>query len=153
MMSPWPAAVAVMAPISGRLSDRFPAGLLGAIGLALMATGLLSLALLPMHPAWWDVAWRMSLTGIGFGLFQSPNNRLLLSSVPRERSGTGSGMLSSARLTGQSFGAGLAAVAFGLNEAAGAGQGAFIAVLVAAGFAAIGAAFSSLRLVATAKES
>ena len=89
VMTPWPVMTALMAPLAGRLADRFSAGLLGGIGLLMMTAGLLLVALLPAHPVWWDVAWRMALTGTGFGFFQSPNGRLLVGSVPRERSGAG----------------------------------------------------------------
>jgi DHA2 family multidrug resistance protein-like MFS transporter len=57
----------------------------------------------------------MSLTGIGFGLFQSPNNKVLITSAPRERSGGASGMQSTARLVGQSSGAAIAGIIFGLT--------------------------------------
>jgi DHA2 family multidrug resistance protein-like MFS transporter len=40
LMTPWPVAVAIMAPIAGRLSDRYPVGILGGVGLALLCTGL-----------------------------------------------------------------------------------------------------------------
>ena len=43
------------------------------------------LAFLPAHPATMDVVWRMALSGAGFGLFQSPNNRTMIAAVPRER--------------------------------------------------------------------
>ncbi|WP_264712688.1 MFS transporter [Limobrevibacterium gyesilva] len=150
LMTPWPATVAVVAPLSGRLSDRFPAGLLGGIGLAIMTLGLLLVGLLPAHPAWWDVAWRMAMAGAGFSLFQAPNNRLLLSSVPRERSGAGSGMLSTSRLLGQTIGAALVAVCFGLTEIDGVGRGATVALLTGTAFAAVAAVLSSLRLVRAA---
>jgi len=147
LMTPWPATVVVVAPIAGRLSDRFSAGLLGGLGLVVMCTGMLLLAMLPAHPAGWNVAWRMSLAGAGFGFFQSPNNRLLISSVPHERSGAGSGMLSSARLLGQTTGAALVAVSFAFTETGGAGRGALVALIIGAAFAGLGAVFSSLRLV------
>src|SRR5690242_1841661 len=75
LMTPWPLATAVLAPIAGRLADRYPAGILGGIGLTLFSAGLLLLALLPAHPSTPDIAWRMVLCGMGFGLFQTPNNR------------------------------------------------------------------------------
>ncbi|MET0257452.1 MAG: MFS transporter, partial [Methylobacterium sp.] len=123
LMTPWPIAVAVIAPFAGRLADRYPPGLLGGIGLAAMAAGLAAMALLPTEPANLDIAWRLSLAGLGFGLFQSPNNRLIITSAPRARSGGASGMQSTARLTGQSLGAALVAVVFGLTHAGGAGGG------------------------------
>ena len=54
------------------------------------------------------------MCGAGFGLFQSPNNHLLLSSAPPQRAGSASGMLATARLTGQTFGAALVALMFHL---------------------------------------
>src|SRR5271169_5959495 len=145
LMTPWPATVAVIAPIAGRLADRYPAGLLGGLGLATMCAGLVLIALLPAHPVWTDVVWRMALAGAGFGFFQSPNNRLLISSVPHERSGAGSGILSSARLLGQTIGAALVALIFGFARP-GAGAGPTAAILLAAGFSALAAVGSVSRL-------
>ena len=45
------------------------------------------------------------LSGFGFGLFQVPNNRNMLISAPRERSGAAGGMQATARLSGQTAGA------------------------------------------------
>ena len=153
LITPWPLAVVVVAPIAGRLSDRISAGLLGAIGLAALACGLLLIALLPAQPAGWDVAWRMVLCGAGFGLFQAPNNRLLISSAPRERTGAGSGMLSTSRLLGQTTGGALVAVAFGLSDAAGrsVGQGAVASITTGAAFAAVAALVSAARLTPRAQ--
>lgn len=147
LITPWPATIAVIAPLSGRLSDRFSAGLLGGIGLGVMTLGMLLIGFLPAHPAWWDVAWRMALAGAGFALFQAPNNRLLISSVPRERSGAGSGMLSTSRLLGQAIGAAMVAICFSLTEAQGVAVGALTAVFTGAAFAAVATVLSSLRLV------
>ena len=146
LMTPWPVMVALVAPLAGRLSDRFPAGILGSIGLAVLSAGLLGLLLLPADPPGWQVGWRMALCGVGFALFQSPNNRLMLTSVPRERSGAGSGMLSTARLLGQTTGAALVSVLFGLTEAGGVAQGANAALILATACSALGALCSSLRL-------
>ena len=103
-ITPWPIAIGITAPIAGRLADRHSAGLLGGIGLVVFAAGLLSLAFLPPHPSHFDIVWRMALSGIGFGFFQSPNNRAMIGAAPRERSGGASGMLGSARLLGQARG-------------------------------------------------
>ncbi len=149
LMTPWPATVALVAPFAGRMSDRISAGLLGGIGLAVMCIGMLLIAALPTDPAAWNVAWRMSVAGGGFALFQSPNNRLLLSSVPRERSGAGSGTLSTTRLLGQSIGAALVAVCFRLTE--GVAAGAITALLLGAAFAGTAALLSSFRLLRVAE--
>jgi DHA2 family multidrug resistance protein-like MFS transporter len=142
LMTPWPIAVAFAAPLAGRLVERYPAGLLGGIGLALFAAGLGTLALLPANPTTFDVVWRMALSGIGFGLFQTPNNRTMIAAAPRERSGGASGMLGTARLLGQTMGAALVALFLARYPA----EGTQISLSVGVGFALLGAAFSMLRL-------
>ena len=142
MITPWPIAIAIVAPMAGRLADRYPAGLLGGIGLVVFALGLGTLATLPAHASTFDIAWRMFLSGAGFGLFQSPNNRTMVAAAPRERSGGASGMLGTARLLGQTVGAALVA----LLLARYAIDGTRYALLVGVGFAIIGAVLSTLRL-------
>jgi MFS transporter, DHA2 family, multidrug resistance protein len=145
LITAWPLAIVVVAPLAGRLIGKYPAGLLGGIGLGLMAVGLASLALLPDHPSSFNIAWRMALCGAGFGLFQSPNNHTIVTSAPPHRSGAASGMLGTARLTGQTIGAVLLAVVFSFTSAHDA-QGPAIALGIAAAFAAVAGVFSSLRL-------
>ena len=147
LIVPWPLSVALFAPISGRLVERYPAGLLGGCGLAMLAAGLVLVAQLPPHPAVADVAWRMALCGSGFGLFQTPNNRTLIGAAPRARSGGASGMLGTARLMGQAIGAALVAVL--LSHFARSGTG--LALYLAAVFAAVAAVVSTLRITATVK--
>ncbi len=148
LMTPWPLIVVFVAPFAGRLSDRSAPALLGVMGLAVMTVGMVLLLTLPVHAGWADVAWRMAVCGFGFGFFQSPNNRLLIGAAPRERSGGASGMLSTARLLGQSFGSALVALAFGLSGAAGAGiaGGVRLALGVGAGAAGMALLISLLRV-------
>jgi DHA2 family multidrug resistance protein-like MFS transporter len=148
LITPWPAALVVMAPIAGRLADRYPAGLLGGFGLAVMTLGLLLVLLLPPRPAQVDVAWRLAVCGIGFGFFQSPNNRLMIASAPRDRAGVGGAMVSTSRLLGQTTGSALVALVFGLTHGAGGGVelGTRVAIAMAAGFAALAMVLSTLRL-------
>ena len=143
LITPWPLALVVAAPLSGRLVERYPAGLLGGVGLAALSAGLLLIALLPAHPTDLAIVWRLALCGFGFGLFQTPNNRAMVGSAPRERSGGASGMLSTARLLGQTLGASLVAVCFGLSLT----RGSTVALLAAAGFAAVACGVSFLRLL------
>jgi DHA2 family multidrug resistance protein-like MFS transporter len=147
LIMPWPLAVGLFAPISGRLVERYPAGLLGGLGLALMAVGLVLVAALPVHPAFADVAWRMALCGAGFGLFQTPNNRTLIGAAPKSRSGGASGMLGTARLMGQAVGAALVAVLLSHY----AQHGTLLALYLGAGFAAVAAVVSTLRVATHAR--
>lgn len=143
LMTPWPFFVAAIAPIAGRLSDKYPPGALGAIGLALLSAGMTLLAVMPAHAAVWDIGWRMAICGLGFGFFQSPNLKAFMHSAPPERSGGASGMVGTSRLLGQATGAALVALAFGI-----AGQhGSTLALAWGAAFAAAGCIASGMRLV------
>jgi DHA2 family multidrug resistance protein-like MFS transporter len=143
LITPWAVTTAILAPIAGRLADRHPAGILGGIGLAVLAAGFVLLAMLPAHPTTTDIIWRVALCGVGFGLFQSPNNRAIVASAPRERSGGAGAIQGTARLLGQSIGAALVALVFGVT---GGGQGSTIAIMLAAGFAGIAVLASLTRM-------
>ena len=142
LLTPWPLATMVMAPIAGRLIERYHAGLLGGIGLAMFAAGLFALALLPPAPADVDIIWRMMLCGAGFGLFQSPNNHTIISSAPRNRSGGASGMLGTARLLGQTSGAALVALMFNLFGT----HGTHASLIMAGCFSSAAAIVSAMRM-------
>ncbi|VVE07166.1 MFS transporter [Pandoraea anhela] len=148
LMTAWPLTIVVIAPVAGRLLEYYKPGLLGAIGLAAFALGLLALGLLPAQPTTLDIVWRMALCGFGFGLFQSPNNYAMLMSAPRHRSGGASGMLGTARLTGQTTGAALVALVFSVAPQ---GYGTRASLYVAAAFAAVAAVVSSLRTLPAAQ--
>ncbi|MGL4265409.1 MAG: MFS transporter, partial [Afipia sp.] len=141
-MTPWSIVVAIMAPIAGRLSDRHPAGLLGGLGLLILGIGMALLAMLPASPSVADIVWRMAICGCGFGFFQSPNMKAIMSSAPAGRSGGASGIVATARLIGQTLGAALAALCFALAGH----QGATFALALGAGFGALGCIMSFLRL-------
>ena len=74
---------------------------------------------MPAQPGEFAIAWRLSWTAVGFGLFFSPNSRLLIGQAPRDRAAAAGGLLSTSRLLGQT----LAAVSVGILLAAGAGLG------------------------------
>jgi MFS transporter, DHA2 family, multidrug resistance protein len=135
-----------MAPIAGRLSDRYQVGLLGGIGLVLLGIGMTLLALLPASPSILNIVWRMAICGLGFGFFQTPNLRAIMSSAPPGRSGGASGIVATARLTGQTLGAALTALCFALAGR----EGATYALALGAGFAAVGSVMSFLRLAVPA---
>ncbi|KQR87988.1 MFS transporter [Sphingomonas sp. Leaf343] len=140
-IAPWPLTTMIVAPLAGWLSDRYPAGLLGGIGMALAIVGLLSLSYLPAEPDYWAIAWRMSLTGAGFGMFLSPNARLIIGSAPRERAAAAGGLISTTRMVGQTTGATLVAALLAVGLGSGGGP-----ALIAAGLAAVAGICSLARL-------
>jgi MFS transporter, DHA2 family, multidrug resistance protein len=141
-MTPWPLALAFAAPFAGRLSDRYPAGILGGLGLLAMASGLLLLAFFPAGHGPAGFIWRMAVCGLGFGFFQAPNNRTIMAAAPRVRSGSAGGMLSTARLLGQTLGAAVVAIVFSAYT----GSGPRVALWIAAALAMAGAAVSFVRM-------
>ena len=148
LISVWPLSIMVAAPLAGRLIDRVPAGLLGGVGMVLLAAGLGWLAALPAQPSDVDIAWRMALCGLGFGLFQSPNNHTIVTAAPHHRNGAASGMLGTARLTGQTLGAMLAAVLFSVWAPHPGSIGPAIALAAGAVFALLSGGCSVLRVPA-----
>ena len=142
LLTAWPAIIMIVAPIAGMLVERIHAGFLGGTGLTMMAAGLFLLAFLPEHPTDFDIIWRLVLCGAGFGLFQSPNNSILIASAPPERSGSASGMLATARLIGQTTGAALMALLFHVVP----DNSTHTALLLAGGFAVTGAIISLARI-------
>lgn len=146
LISAWPLAIVVVAPIAGRLIGRIPAGVLGGIGMVLMSVGLALLAMLPSSPTDFDVAWRMALCGLGFGLFQSPNNHTIVTTSPRHRSGAAGGMMGTARLSGQTLGAILVAYIFSVWHPHENSQGPIIALSMGAVCALVAGVCSVMRV-------
>lgn len=142
LLTPWPLATMIFAPLAGRLLEKVKAGILGCVGMLIFAAGLLLLAVLPAHPSDADIIWRMAVCGCGFGLFQTPNNSTIIASAPESRSGGASGMLGTARLMGQTLGASLVALMFKAFP----GQSAHASLLLGCGLS-VAAAFISLTRV------
>jgi MFS transporter, DHA2 family, multidrug resistance protein len=122
LMTPFPVGSALVALIAGRLADRYHAGILGAIGLATFATAMALLALLPAHPAMFDLVWRTALAGAGFSVFITPNLRAMVGAAPRHRSGAITGLTTTARMTGMTTGVAVAARIFSIGGAASGGE-------------------------------
>lgn len=141
LMAPWPLTNVVVAPLSGWLSNRIPAGILGGVGMAIAIFALIMIAYMPPHPTYFDVGWRMALCGSGFGTFLPPNARLIIGSAPRERAAAAGGLISTIRLLGQTSGATLVAALLAL----GIGTG-MTPPLVAAGLALVAGLCSLARL-------
>jgi DHA2 family multidrug resistance protein-like MFS transporter len=145
LMTPFPVGSALMALIAGRLSDRYHAGVLGAIGLSVFAASMALLAVLPAHPATFDVVWRTGLGGVGFSMFVAPNLRAMVGAAPPHRSGAITGLTTTARMTGMTTGVAVAALIFSAGGNVGDTQ--VRAVLgVSVSLALVAIAISSLRI-------
>lgn len=133
LMASWPLGAAIMALVAGRLANRVPVAIMCAIGAAAMASATLLIVSTPVSvPTAWLMA-MMLLGGLGFGFFQTPNNRALLTSAPRERAGAVGGLQAVTRVFGQTTGAALVASAFAASQS----HGAMLGLLVGSGFAVV----------------
>lgn len=146
ILAAWPLCTVGVAPLAARLIGRVPGGLLGGIGLTLLATGFVSLAAAPWAATPTSFALGLALCGLGWGLFQSPNNHTIVTAAPLHRAGGAAGMQSTARLAGQATGSALIGGLYGLAGPAGSGGVPALALGVAAGCALAAAATSLLRL-------
>jgi MFS family permease len=121
LLTPLPLALAVVAPIAGAASDRLGSRLIAPLGLGINAVALLLLARLDAISSTWDIAWRLALVGMGQGLFQAPNTRALMEAAPAGEQGAASGLLATARISGQALSVAVAGAVFlGLGGSAGA---------------------------------
>ena len=121
LLTPLPLALAIVAPIAGAASDRLGSRLIAPLGLAINAVALFLLARLDVTSSTGDIVWRLALAGIGQGLFQAPNTRALMEAAPGTKQGAASGLLATARITGQAVSVAVAGAVFlGLGGSAGA---------------------------------
>jgi DHA2 family multidrug resistance protein-like MFS transporter len=155
LLTSWPLSIAVVAPLAGRLSDRYSVGVLATAGLAVLTLGLGLYATLSPAASVFAIVMHGVVCGLGFGFFQSPNNRELIGSAPRSKSASAAGLLAAIRVSGQTLGASLVAIVFGAWGASVAvGSAARTAVLhavpgtlwIACAFAGLATLASGLRL-------
>jgi MFS family permease len=144
-MTAQPIVVALVTPFSGTLSDRIGSRTLAALGMLVLAAGLVLLALAAGSAALAPIAGALGVVGLGIGLFVSPNNSALMGAAPRERQGIAAGILATARNVGMVLGVGLAGAVFTTVIAhsgadAGVVRGAQASLFVAAAVAACGVA-------------
>ncbi|AKI01933.1 arabinose efflux permease family protein [Hoeflea sp. IMCC20628] len=144
VLSIWPLTTALLAPFLGWISDSIPAGPVGAAGLGIYACGFFLLAAMPVDASATGIALRLALCGIGFAVFQTPNNRLVMLSAPRERSGAASAMISLARQFGRASGTAIAAFALATSSI----SGVLVVLNIAGVLALVGAVASMGRAVA-----
>jgi EmrB/QacA subfamily drug resistance transporter len=122
LLTPLPLTIAVVAPVSGSLADRIGSRWLASGGLAIACLGLLLLARLDAQSSEWDVIWCLVITGLGQGIFQSPNSRALMNAAPADEQGESSGLLATGRVVGQSLSVALAGAIFASCGGATAGR-------------------------------
>ncbi len=147
LLSPWPVAAGIASHYSGRFADRIPIRFLGTFGMAGMTCGLVLLGLAGAHPTVWQIVWRAALGGAGFGIFGAPNNRAMVASAPRERSGGAGGISTMSRLLGQSVGVSVLAVIFDLTAHGEVSlHGASLALMFGAGCTALAGLISAAPL-------
>ncbi|MGE4125830.1 MAG: MFS transporter [Pusillimonas sp.] len=142
LMAAWPLSVMAMAPVWGYVADRYPAGLVGLLGLVVAASGLVVLATLGSSGSLYVLGTCLAVCGLGYGLFQIPNTRTIVESSPRSRSGATGGLIATSRMTGQMLGTVLLAFIFNMT----AHRSEETALWVAAMLTLLAAGISSLRL-------
>lgn len=140
VMTPWPLATMVMSPLAARWIEKHNAAYTAASGMFIYLSGIVLLIFLPEKVGIWDIVWRMSICGIGFGFFQTPNNIVMVMATPVERTGAAGGMQSTARLTGQTMGSTIVSIIFA--TVAIINRSVTICLWVAAAFALVACIFS-----------
>jgi len=107
-----PVAMALVSPFSGWIYDRTKSPLPGSLGIALCVLALYLMANLGVNSGFWDIVFLLSMIGIGMGMFQSPNNTIIMSSVPKNRLGIASGLLAMVRTLGMVTGTAVSGAVF-----------------------------------------
>jgi DHA2 family multidrug resistance protein-like MFS transporter len=146
-MTPWPLMVAIAAPIAGRLANRISTAWLCAVGGTFLAAGLAAASLWPLQSDPLPLVPITALCGLGFGLFNVPNNRNMFLAAPRERSGAAGGMQGTARLVGQTSGAVLMTLLFILTPADAASR---LGLAIGAALTLVAGLVSTVRVESTA---
>jgi EmrB/QacA subfamily drug resistance transporter len=146
-----PIVMAVVAPVSGTMSDRLGSRGLATAGMFVLGVGMVLLALLVTHGSLSAIAGALAVVGLGVGTFVSPNNSALMGAAPMHRQGIASGVLATARNVGMVLGVGYAGAVFTTvlaragRQASGLPAAVRASLLAAAALAAIGTILSALR--------
>jgi EmrB/QacA subfamily drug resistance transporter len=123
VMAASPVVTLFVAPLSGAASDRIGTRVFRVCGMCVAALGLFLFSSLQESAAAFDVVWRLAITGLGMGIFQSPNNSAIMGSVPPWRLGIASGILAAMRNVGMVLGIAVAgAVLYNVAPIASSGQ-------------------------------
>lgn len=144
LMTPWPLATMIVSPVAARFVEKHNPGLTATCGMGVYAIGILLLLFAPDGVSELNIAWRMAICGVGFGLFQTPNNIVMVIATPVQRTGGAGGMQSTARLVGQTLGATFVTLIFAIT--APMLTSVQVCMYAAIGFALIAGAFSLCRV-------
>jgi MFS family permease len=112
ILTAMPIVMAIIAPLSGTLSDRVGTRIPTVLGMSILALGLAWLAGLQADSSTWEIAMRMGVCGLGIGIFISPNNSALMGAAPPNRQGIAAGIMATARNVGMVLGIGLTGAIF-----------------------------------------
>lgn len=104
VLLPMPAVTMIVAPISGRLSDRIGSRWLLFFGMLLTALGIYLMAGISSTTTWQQLMLPLPIAGLGMGLSLAPMTSAVMASVPVEQSGAAAGILSTMRQIGASLG-------------------------------------------------
>ncbi len=107
-----PLVMSVVSPFSGWLSDRTNSYVLSSIGIAIGALSILSLGYLNADSSFIDISLRFSLLGLGMGLFQPPNNSIIMGSLPKDKLGISAGIMGTMRNMGMVIGVAVSGAVF-----------------------------------------
>jgi EmrB/QacA subfamily drug resistance transporter len=145
-----PIIMAIVAPISGGISDRIGTRIPSIFGMLILSLGLILLSRLGPDSPIYEIGLALGIVGLGTGTFISPNNSAIMGSAPSERQGIAAGILATARSTGMVLGVGLAGAIFTTIMAESAGENTIYeaihtSFIIAAIMAAIGAFTSAIK--------
>ncbi len=135
-----PLMILIISPLSGRISDRIGSRFLSSSGMFIITIGLFLFSRITPTTSYPLIILALALTGIGTGLFQSPNNNAIMSSVPKNRLGIASGMMATMRVMGILIGIAVSGAIFAIRH------GYYLSTYKAAGISdnlLVGQAFTS----------
>jgi EmrB/QacA subfamily drug resistance transporter len=141
LLTPFSLGLAFMAPISGRLADRGHGRWLGLVGLGLAAVGFVLLARVGADTSFAEIALWLGLSGIGQGMFVSPNTTAVMSGVPPDQTSMASGLIATTRAVGQALSVAIAGATFIGFGGAAAGAALSVGAPTAAAVAALDGTF------------
>jgi EmrB/QacA subfamily drug resistance transporter len=151
LLTTQPIIMAIIAPISGTLSDRKGTKVFTFLGMLLLALGLFLLSRLDHQSSLTEIVISLGVVGLGTGAFISPNNSALMGSAPKNRQGTAAGIMATARNSGMALGVGFAGAIFtttlgshGINENVALYATIHISFLLTAVIALIGALITAI---------